>query len=183
MAISSRMLLLLFLILLASSLTTTVLASDGDDDSGLTHIHLYVHETFKGANATTATPVASPLGANSTFGSVAVFDDEMRVGPDRASELVGRFQGIVIGTGLDGGASFLSSVTCVFTAGEYQGSTLSVEGPVLGFKDPIERPVVGGTGKFRMTGGYSLFKVMGNPTPETVVFELDLYVLMYRGRY
>ncbi|CAL5031415.1 unnamed protein product [Urochloa decumbens] len=181
MAISSRM-LSLFLLILASSSTTAVLASDsGDEDDGLTHIHLYVHETFKGANATTATPVASPLGANSTFGSMAVFDDEIRVGQDRASELVGRFQGLVVGTGLDSGANFLSSVTCVFTAGEYQGSTLSVEGPVLGFKDAIERPVVGGTGKFRMTSGYSLFKVLGNPTPDTVVFELDLFVLMYRG--
>ncbi|CAN6235389.1 unnamed protein product [Urochloa humidicola] len=185
MAISSRM-LSLFLLILASFLTTTVLASvSGDEDGGLTltRIHLYVHETFKGANTTTATPVASPLGANSTFGSMAVFDNEMRVGRDRASELVGRFQGVVVGTNFEGGANYLSSVTCVFTAGEYRGSTLSVEGPVLGFKDAVERPVVGGTGKFRITSGYSLFKVLGNPTPETVVFELDLFVLMYRGKY
>ena len=47
----------------------------------------------------------------------------------------------------------------------------------------IERPVVGGTGKFRMARGYSLLKVLGNPTPETVVFEVDLFVLMDRANY
>ncbi|CAL5016322.1 unnamed protein product [Urochloa decumbens] len=182
MAISSRM-LSLFLLILASSSTTPVLASDsGNEDGGLTHIHLYVHETFKGANATTATPIASPLGANSTFGSMAVFDDEIRAsaetGPPSSSGGSRASSSAPASTGLP--------TTCrpspvVFTAGEYQGSTLSVEGPVLGFKDAIERPVVGGTGKFRMTSGYSLFKVLGNPTPDTVVFELDLFVLIYRG--
>ncbi|KAG2572886.1 hypothetical protein PVAP13_7KG207200, partial [Panicum virgatum] len=126
---------------------------------------------------------ASPLGASSSFGSVGVVDDELRVGQDRASELVGRFQGFIVGTSLEGGASYVTSVAFVFTAGEYRGSTLSVLGPVLGFKGVIERPVVGGTGKFRMARGYSLLKVLGNPTPETVVFEVDLFVLMDRANY
>ncbi|CAD6260500.1 unnamed protein product [Miscanthus lutarioriparius] len=121
--------------------------------------------------------VASPRGSNSSFGSVGVLDDELRVGRDRASELVGRFQGIVVGTDVDGGAEFLTSFTCVFTAGEYKGSTLSMQGPVLGFNGTIERPLVGGTGKFRLARGYSLFKLLGNPTPATVLFE------MYRGKY
>ncbi|CAN6235388.1 unnamed protein product [Urochloa humidicola] len=176
---SLRTMLSLLLPIIASSSTTTVLASS----SGLTHIHLYVHETFKGANATAVTAVASPLGANSSFGSVGVLDDELRTGRERASELVGRFQALVVGTGLEGGANYMTSVTFVFTAGEYQGSTPSVLGPVLGFKGAVERPVVGGTGKFRMARGYSLLKLLGNPTPETVLFEADLFVLMHRTKW
>ena len=56
-------------------------------------------------------------------------------------------------------------------------------GLVLGFKGAMESPVVGGTGKFRMARGYSLLKVLGNPTPETVLFEVDLFVLMHRAKY
>jgi hypothetical protein len=175
-------LFLLLILASSSSSTTTVLASSGED-SGLTHIHLYLHETFKGDNATAIATVASPRGANSSFGSVGVVDDELRVGRDRASELVGRFQGIIVGTDVDGAADYLTSITYVFTAGEYKGSTLSMQGPVLGFNGTIERPLVGGTGKFRMARGYSLFKLLGNPTPATVLFEIDLFVLMYRGKY
>ncbi|XP_034604752.1 dirigent protein 21 [Setaria viridis] len=156
----------------------------GDQGGSLTRIHLYVHETFKGANSTAIRPVASPLGANSSFGSVGVLDDELRVGRDRASELLGRFQGLVLGTGLEGGANYLTSVTFVFTAGDYQGSTLLVVGPVLGFKGAIERPVVGGTGQVQDgQRGYSMLKLLGNPTPETVLFEVDLFVLVHRGKY
>jgi hypothetical protein len=179
----SLFILLLIILAASSSSTTTVLASSGgEDDGGVTHIHLYLHETFKGANATAITAVASPRGSNSSFGSVGVLDDELRVGRDRSSELVGRYQGIVVGTDVDGSADYLTCITYVFTAGEYEGSTLSMQGPVLGFNGTIERPLVGGTGKFRMARGYSLFKLLGNPTPATVLFEIDLFVLMYRGK-
>ncbi|CAN6235390.1 unnamed protein product [Urochloa humidicola] len=186
MAISSRPMLSLFLLILAtSSNTTTVLASDdGTNDDGLTHIHLYAHETFKGTNATAITVVASPFGANSSFGSVSVLDDELRVGRDRSSELVGRYQGFFVGTGLEGGTTnFMSSITYVFTSGEYEGSTLSMQGAVLGFNDTIERPLVGGTGKFRMARGYSLVKLLDYPTPETGLLEVDLFVLMSGRKY
>ncbi|TVU37900.1 hypothetical protein EJB05_11243, partial [Eragrostis curvula] len=178
----SSLLLSLFAVLLVSS-SPAVLAASGDVDEGLTHIHLYVHEKFTGKNATATAVVASPLGANSSFGSVGVTDDELRVGRDRSSQLLGRYQAIIVGTSLEVGAGYLTSITLVFTAGEHAGSTLSVQGPVLGFKGVIERAVVGGTGKFRMARGYSLTKILGNPTPETVVFEVDLFVLMHNGKY
>ncbi|KAL6657594.1 hypothetical protein ACP70R_005374 [Stipagrostis hirtigluma subsp. patula] len=183
---SSQMLLTIFLFLLASPLPGAVLAAAGGDDGGhghLTHIHLYVHETFAGPNATATAVVESPLGANSSFGSVGVVDDELRAGRDRSSELLGRFQGLIVGTGLQPGSGYLTSLTFVFTAGEYSGSTLSVHGPLLDFTGTIERAVVGGTGRFRMARGYSLTKILGNPTPETGVFEVDLFVLMHRGGY
>lgn len=168
-----------FVLLLVSSVAAFAAA-----DHGLTHIHLYVHETYTGANATAAAVLQSPLGANSSFGSMGVVDDEIRVGPDRSSQLVGRYQGVFFGTSVQLGAGYLSSITLVFTAGEYNGSTLSVQGPLLGFTGTIERAVVGGTGKFRLARGYMLFKMISKPTPETDVNEINLFVLMHpAGKY
>lgn len=173
---------LLFLLALTSSVAA---AAAGEGDHGLTHIHLYVHETYTGANATATAVLQSPLGAtNSSFGSMGVVDNEIRVGPDRSSQLVGRYQGVVFGTSVQLGAGYLSSVTLVFTAGEYGGSTLSVQGPILGFTGTIERAVIGGTGKFRLARGYMLFKMISKPTPETDVNEINLFVLMHpAGKY
>ena len=84
---------------------------------------------------------------------------------------------------MQAGAGYLSSVTLVFTAGEYAGSTLSVQGPVLGFAGTIERAVVGGTGRFRLARGYMLFKMVSKPMPETDVNEVHLFVLMHHGKY
>ena len=114
MAIYSSLMISLFLItLLASSSSATPIPASGGGkcrSGGLTHIHVYVHETYRGANCTAVTAVASPLGANSSFGSVGVVDDELRVGQDRASELVGQFQGIIVGTSLDGSVNYLTSI-------------------------------------------------------------------------
>ncbi|KQK15143.1 dirigent protein 1 [Brachypodium distachyon] len=153
-----------------------------------THIRLYVHEKFEGANATVASPLLrSPLGRNATFGEIGVLDDELRTGPRRrSSELVGRYQGFFVGTDL-ARPSYLSAITLVFTAaGERRrGSTLTVQGQYSFDVDgPVERAVVGGTGEFRMASGYSVLKFLGSPTPETAVFRIDLFVLVpSRGRY
>ncbi|WVZ49567.1 hypothetical protein U9M48_000909 [Paspalum notatum var. saurae] len=58
---------------------------------------------------------------------------------------------VVVGTSLEQGKGFLSAVSLLFTAGEYASSTLSVEGPILGFTGTIERAVVVGTGSRRGT--------------------------------
>ncbi|KAL6643052.1 hypothetical protein ACP70R_021233 [Stipagrostis hirtigluma subsp. patula] len=178
----------LAVLLLAPSCAAVVAASggdgDGDQQEGLTHIHLYLHETFTGANATVAFPVASPLGANSSFGTMGAIDNELRVGPDRASELVGRFQGLIVGTStLPGSSGYLTSITFVFTAGEHRGSTLSVQGAIPDLGGAFERAVVGGTGKFRMARGYSVTKFLGKPTPETLLYVIDLFVLVSPGKY
>ncbi|PUZ43936.1 hypothetical protein GQ55_8G047000 [Panicum hallii var. hallii] len=171
------------LLLSLLALMTSSAAAVADDGDGLTHIHLYVHETYTGPNATAAAVLQSPLGANSSFGSIGVVDDELRAGPDRASPLLGRYQAVFFGTSLQVGAGYLSSVTLVFTAGDYAGSTLSLQGPVLGFAGTIERAIVGGTGRFRLARGYMLFKMISKPTPETDVNEVHLFVLMHHGKY
>lgn len=170
--------LLLLALLLASSAAVLV-SGAGAGDHGLTHIRLYMHETFSGPNATVAIVVPSPLGANATFGEVGVLDDELRAGPDpRNSALLGRYQGVFVGAGLASPPGLQSAINFVFTAGEYGGSTLAMLGPVLGFAGAIERSIVGGTGKFRMTRGYCLMTAVRSPTPESVVYKVDLFVQM-----
>ncbi|GJN28606.1 hypothetical protein PR202_gb16808 [Eleusine coracana subsp. coracana] len=179
MAFSSHALSLFLVLLVAWSSSPTVLAA-GNQGLGLVHIHLYMHETSVGPNATFARILASPLGANSSFGVTGVVDNELRAGPDRASsELVGRFQGLIVGAGLQPGMGYFTSVTLVFTAGEYSGSTLSIQGSVPSFAVTFERTVVGGTGAFRFVRGYSLTKMLPNPTAETSVFQIDVFLLMH----
>ncbi|KAF8730992.1 hypothetical protein HU200_016872 [Digitaria exilis] len=168
MAPSSKLItttLPLFLTLLAALTSSTphVVTAGDNHDGDLTHIHLYVHERH---------------------GHLLV-DDELRLGPDRrSSPLVGRYQGVFFGTSLEVGAGYVTAITLVFTAGEHAGSTLSVQGPVLGFTGTIERAVVGGTGKFRLARGYMLFKMVSKPTPETDVNEIHVFVLTHpAGKY
>ncbi|KAM0925057.1 hypothetical protein ACQ4PT_004453 [Festuca glaucescens] len=150
------------------------------------HIHLYMHETFSGANATEGAILPSPFGANAKFGSVAVFDDELRTGLSRDSPLVARYQGIIVATGVaEGPASqgHLTVASILFVAGEYAGSVLSLEGPFVGFQGTLERSIVGGNGKFRMARGYYLLKLLNLTSPLTAVSEADFYVLTCHQSY
>lgn len=60
--------------------------------------------------------------------------------------------------------------------GPYAGSTLQVFGrAVLG--TVMERPVVGGTGKFRMARGHTLSRRVNSSDPDNLlVIEYDAYV-------
>ncbi|KAM3364728.1 hypothetical protein ACQJBY_014851 [Aegilops geniculata] len=183
MALSPSLRLALVVALVLSAPAPAALAASS---SKATRIRLYIHERFEGANATVASPLLrSPLGGNATFGEPGVIDDELRAGPRPGSELLGRFQGFFVGTDR-AGPSYLSTVTLVFTAGERRGSTLTVQGQYHFDFDgaAVERAVVGGTGEFRMARGYSVMKVVSAPTPQTVVFRIDLFVLLPRpGHY
>uniref|UniRef100_A0A453LC57 Dirigent protein n=1 Tax=Aegilops tauschii subsp. strangulata TaxID=200361 RepID=A0A453LC57_AEGTS len=176
-------LLLLLLLALWPAPYLAARAGTGASDHGFTHIHLYMHETFAGPNATTLTAVPSPLGADATFGAIGVLDDELRDGPDaRNSSLVGRYQGLFLNAGLVSPPGAQSAINLVFTAGERRGSTLAMLGPVLSFTSAIERAVVGGTGAFRMARGYCVMTRAGSPTPESLVYEVDLFLDMYHSK-
>ncbi|GJN31721.1 hypothetical protein PR202_gb20155 [Eleusine coracana subsp. coracana] len=167
---------------LLAAVAVVAAAADGSD-GGMTHLHLYMHETFMGANATAITVSGSPLGGNSSFGSVGALDDELREGSDAASQYLGRAEGTLVQADLGSPSAWCTVLNLVFTEGDYGGSTLLINGRAdLGNngKDAVvvERAVVGGTGRFRWARGYSLMTKVGNPTPSTVVFEMDLYVKM-----
>ncbi|XP_052147323.1 pterocarpan synthase 1-like [Oryza glaberrima] len=138
------------------------------------------NQTFAGDNATTASLAPSPLavaGSNSSFGSVGALDDELREGSDAASRYLGRVEGLVVQADLGNPAAAWTLLTLAFAGGDYNGSTLVLDGRVdFGAAGDMERAVVGGTGRFRRARGYSLMTKFGNPTPNTGVFEMDVYV-------
>ncbi|CAM0906761.1 unnamed protein product [Alopecurus aequalis] len=170
----------LFSSLLFVLLAVAASSAAGDGGRKLKHIKLYMHETFAGPNFTEGAILPSPFGANATFGSVAVFDDEVRTGIEPNSTLVARYQGIIVATGLvegPGSQGHLSAASILFVAGEYNGSALSLEGPFVGFQGTMERSIVGGNGKFRMARGYYLLKLLGHTSEVSAVSQIDFYVL------
>ncbi|KAF3323789.1 Dirigent protein 11 [Carex littledalei] len=104
-----------------------------------THLHFYFHELISGSNATILQVVQAPNNTGFTFGAMPVR----------------RVQGLVVASGKDGSLSTM--LNFVFNDGAYNGSTLAIYGWfVLGNGITIERPVIGGTGAFRMARGYSI---------------------------
>ncbi|XP_042414710.1 dirigent protein 2-like [Zingiber officinale] len=140
-----------------------------------THLHFYVLSRFFGSPNPTVTfsvilHLESPM---EDFGNLGVFDDIIIAGLDPSSPVIGRAQGSTANTDLTGHSS-TSTINLVFTAGEYNGSSLMVLGRVLmgGMSD---RSITGGTGLFRLARGYVLSQVV-NVTGTTVSFEFDVYV-------
>ncbi|KAJ4762429.1 Dirigent protein [Rhynchospora pubera] len=164
---------------MASSLSQTVffsillLLSLHQASAKKTHLHFYFHEILSGPNATVMTVVNPSNNTNSfTFGAIAVIDDLLLEGQDDNSTLIGRAQGLVGAVGRDG--SLESMLNFVFTKGKYNGSTLAIYGRVVQGVT-IERPVIGGTGMFRMATGYSVAKPV-DISATKLVYEFDVYV-------
>lgn len=89
------------------------------------------------------------------FGSTLVFDNDVTVGPERDSKLVGRRQGMAVMDNF-AGTNYYLLFTVIFEHHEkYQGS-LQVQGTEIG-SGAREITVVGGTGDFRGARGYSTF--------------------------
>ena len=107
-------------------------------DEALTHLHFYFHEVDGGVPNATVVNVASLHRNASTFGDLNVSDNAQREGPDPASRLVGRAQGIGVSGGL------MAIVFAFSDYGEYSGSTLATLGH-LTVSGPSERSIVGGT--------------------------------------
>lgn len=157
----------------------------GDDTAGLTHLHLYIHETANASTASLSTGSQQPSGDNPWFGTMGAIDDELRDGPDPASQYLGVAQGMRVQADLGSPAAWSCTIVILaFTEGDYAGSTLVVDGRGAddGEAVVVERGVVGGTGRFRRATGYSLMSKFENTTASnSVVFEMDLYVKIIAG--
>ncbi|RWW76797.1 hypothetical protein BHE74_00015082 [Ensete ventricosum] len=121
----------------------------------MTHLHYYLHANYGGPNTTTITVVSPPGNdSGSSFGSIA-------------ASL--------------GSPAYLSAFNFVFTAGDYNGSSISILGRAAPSDAAIERGVVGGSGMFRMARGYTISRVVKSTGPDDFLFvvEFDAYVFPY----
>jgi hypothetical protein len=110
-----------------------------------------------------------------TFGDVNVLDNPLREGPDPASRLIGRAQGIVVPASLDDSSVF-AAINFVFSGdhGEYSGSTLATQGHFDASGRPSERSIVGGTGRFRFARGY-MHSRLHSSTDTSIVVVFDMH--------
>ncbi|XP_074577862.1 dirigent protein 22-like [Curcuma longa] len=149
----------------------------------ITHLHFYLHERiFFSPNATVMLAVdANPNSIAPSFGDIAVFDSVLREGVDPNSVLLGRAQGLFIFSDMAGSRGrVLTLINFEFTAGEYNGSTLSLLGGL--YEEGVtERSVIGGTGHFRLARGYALSEII-NTTTTTYTVEFNIYVLTHQRR-
>ncbi|ONK66479.1 uncharacterized protein A4U43_C06F8600 [Asparagus officinalis] len=168
---SSLNILLLLLITLSTILP---LSSQSPPPQNATHLHLYFHEINVGANKTTK--VIAPLNStDSGFGGIIALDDELREGSDTTSKLIGRAQGLASAVSQEE-LAFLFTANFVFVEGKYSGSSLSVYGRFVLASETREWSIIGGTGQFRLAGGYIVGKKLSSPSG-TLLIELDIYVL------
>lgn len=169
--------LLLLISLLTISSTAAVEASGRDQPT--THLHFYFHEiSGNGPNSTIAwlTEARGGINNSSLFGKTGVFDNMIREGTDASSRLIGRVQGLAVGVSLSDNA-LLTLLNFVFTEGPFNGSTLQVFARALLEPVVIERPIVGGTGTFRMARGYMLSNIVESPDPDNLlIIEFNAYV-------
>ncbi|XP_024178981.1 pterocarpan synthase 1 [Rosa chinensis] len=143
-----------------------------------TKLSLYFQDFSAGPN-TSAVPIAGIAGKLwrvDQFGTVIVTDDRLTVAPSPKSATVGRGQGLVVTSSLDGhNAHVLLSI--VFTNRRYNGSTLEIQGTSRQFEAVREVSVVSGTGKFRFARGYATFETYSvDPTNLYAVIRFNITV-------
>ncbi|CAA3000384.1 Hypothetical predicted protein [Olea europaea subsp. europaea] len=114
-------------------------------------LHFYVQDVLGGLNATVLEVAQAEITSNSptSFGQVRVIDDLMTAEADSSSAKLGRAQGLVTFADLEN-SGLAMNINFIFTAGIYNGSTLSVLGRNLMTEQNRELTVVGGTGIFRL---------------------------------
>ncbi|KAK4749237.1 hypothetical protein SAY87_026686 [Trapa incisa] len=146
----------------------------------LTHLHFYFHDIVSGPNATAVNVAqASNRPSPTDFGAVFVIDDLLTEGPSPKSRPVGRAQGIYASASQTE-VALLMALNFVFTAGKYNGSTLSVLGWNSIFRGVRELPVLGGSGLFRFARGYTRARTVTlNLTTKDAIVEYNIYVFHY----
>ncbi|EXB37871.1 hypothetical protein L484_011932 [Morus notabilis] len=126
-----------------------------------TNLVLFFQDYASGRNATVV-PVVGITGKTwsfVSFGTIFAIDDQVTQTPDKSSAQVGRAEGVLVTSALDGSnVSVLISI--VFNNLEYSGSTLELQGVIRQNERYREVSVVSGTGRFRFARGYAIFETI-----------------------
>ncbi|KAL1554419.1 dirigent protein 11-like [Salvia divinorum] len=121
-------------------------------------LHFYVQDLRIGhVNATVFEVAKASITQNNpfAFGSVHVLDDLITEGPEFGSKALGRTQGLTTNADLSM-FGIAMNLNFYFSAGRFNGSSLSILGRNQVTSPSRELPVVGGTGAFRYTRGYAI---------------------------
>nr|CAB3490304.1 unnamed protein product [Digitaria exilis] len=112
-------------------------------------------------------------------GCTNVIDWDIRDVPDTRANVVARLQGVLMSAGKSGKEMWYSSAYLVFTDQRFNGSTLSVQGPLgppnLG--DKGDWAVVGGTGEFVYAQGICSYKRIQGTSGGGLINELLIRVV------
>ncbi|CAN1278035.1 Pterocarpan synthase 1 [Linum perenne] len=141
-----------------------------------THLHFYFHDIITAPPTRTVTNV---LDNNTFYGGVYLSDDSLTLGPELTSTSVGTARGIY---SFPSPNDFVLEMVynLAFTHGVYNGSTLTLVGPIFPRVIVNELSIVGGTGLFRFARGYAVAKrIVLDFNALLVVRELDVYVSHY----
>jgi hypothetical protein len=94
----------------------------------LSHFNFFFHDILSGRNPTAVQVVPPPSNTSKTgFGSIAMFDDPLTLGPELSSKTIGKAQGLY-GSASQEEFALLMVMNFAFTEGKYNGSTLSIFG-------------------------------------------------------
>ncbi|PSS21737.1 Dirigent protein [Actinidia chinensis var. chinensis] len=125
----------------------------------LTKLRFYFHDTLSGKTPTAVRVAQANTTSTSPtlFGVIFMIDDPLTIGPQPNSTIVGRAQGFYGSAGIKD-LGLLMTMNLVFTAGKFNGSSLSVLGRNAALEQYREMPVVGGSGVFRLARGIATAK-------------------------
>ncbi|CAN1278036.1 Dirigent protein 3 [Linum perenne] len=127
-----------------------------------THLHFYFHDIITAPPTRTAYPlnldVVAKINSSTLFGMLVMADEPLTLEPSINSTLVGRAQGMYGSASLMDAAFFMVFNFAFSHDGVYNGSTLTLVGPIFPRVIVNELSIVGGTGLFRFARGYAVAK-------------------------
>ncbi|CAI9087590.1 OLC1v1021697C1 [Oldenlandia corymbosa var. corymbosa] len=146
----------------------------------LTKLHFYLNNivTRYPPASTPIARAASTATSPTKFGLVTVLDAPLTLEPNPDSEVIGYAQGLFSMSSQEEMCT-LMNVNFIFTAGEFAGSTITMEGRNVVFGEIREFPLVGGSGAFRLANGIGTATTyMVNTTSGDDI--LDVHFVFYR---
>ncbi|GFQ05258.1 dirigent protein 21 [Phtheirospermum japonicum] len=145
------------ILLLISSLFIALLlpvAYAGRSKNKVIKFRFFLQDKYRDPNRTVYSVARADVTSSSptSFGEVCVVNDPLTVGPNHTSKLIGYAQGVIASADFNVPAIH-ATITFVFTAGKYKGSSFNMVGRNNLFEKFRKIPIVGGTGAFEMARG------------------------------
>ncbi|KAM3366625.1 hypothetical protein ACQJBY_015797 [Aegilops geniculata] len=146
-------------LLLAAAVVLALAAASIADDARQILLRMYMHNVFgpPGQRVVLIVKGAGPMNPSMPpehyFGETYAFDDSLTQNRSSSSKQAGRAQGTAMLASMRHPV-YLVNMVMLLTGGEYDGSTIVVEGRHDASKKERELAVVGGTGEFRLASGY-----------------------------